>query len=417
MPWETRHTMHIALFVQDLGGSGGAERVMLNLGCGLLGRVDRLDLVMARRQGHYLDLIPPGMNVVDLGVRGPWQGLGALPRLGRDAPAWLRLLIMRRAEPVLGALPGLAYYLRRHRPQALVSALDYPNFVALLARDLARAPTRVVVTEHNTLSVAVANASRSKSRVRARPALARRFYPRADAVVAVSKGVASDLTKAVGLDMPVRTIHNPVVSPYLLQCAAESPQHPWFREAGRPLILAVGGLNRQKDFWTLLRAFARLREAIPARLVILGEGKQRSSLEALAGELGIRDHLDMPGFVRNPYSHMASASLLTMSSVWEGLPTVLIEALACGCPVVSTDCPSGPREILEDGRHGRLVPVGDADALAGAMVETMRQPPERQALRAHGARFSIERSSDAYLELIRALIGRAGVSGPVPASG
>jgi glycosyltransferase involved in cell wall biosynthesis len=167
------------------------------------------------------------------------------------------------------------------------------------------------------------------------------------------------------------------------------------------VIVAVGRLAAQKDFATLLRAFARVRERRPARLLILGEGRLRPALEALVAELGLGAAAAMPGYAENPFSALARADLYVMSSRYEGLPGALIQALACGCRVVSTDCPSGPAEILDHGRFGQLVPVGDAAALAEAMLAELDAPPDPERQRARAAQFSVPRAVDAYLDLLR----------------
>lgn len=212
--------------------------------------------------------------------------------------------------------------------------------------------------------------------------LYRRFYAGADAVIAVSREAASDLTERLRLSPgQVRMIYNPVITPALFEQAKEAVEHPWFAPGQPPVVLSAGRLCEQKDFPTLLRAFAQVRAHTRSRLVILGEGPERLSLERMASDLGLRASVLLPGFVANPYAYMARAATYVLSSKWEGLPTVLIEALACGAPVVSTDCPSGPREILQDGKYGRLVPVGDADALAQAIEANLydgkgNAPPE-----------------------------------------
>ena len=390
---------HIALFVRSFEGSGGAERALLNLGCGLASRGHRVDLVMARHKGHFLDQIPPEIKVVDLCVQSAKKSLWVLPRLGRDAWFWARMVLARKPHYVLGALPDLANYLKREQPDAVIASMDYPNVVAVVARDLARVKSRVVLTVHSTLSQEIARSK--KRRVKAQVEVDRRFYPRADAVVTVSQGVADDLART--LDMPVAaftTIYNPVFTERLEQQATEPLSHPWFSGDGPPVLLAVGGLKPAKDYANLLKAFAIVREERPVRLVILGEGKLRESLSRQAEDLGISADLKMPGFVDNPYQYMSRASLFILSSVFEGLSMVLIEALACGCPVISTDCPSGPKEILEQGRFGTLVPMGDEHSLAKAIMQALDTPQEKTSLLVRGREFSLDRATESYLQLI-----------------
>lgn len=256
-------------------------------------------------------------------------------------------------------------YLRRERPAAMLSALNHANVIACLAYRLARVPTRLVISEHNTLSMS--NAQNARGRLV--PWLMRWVYPWADSVVAVSQGVADDLVRTLGIDATrVKVIYNPVVDETLFDKAKQPLEHPWFKQGEPPVVLAVGRLTEQKDFETLIRAFAVVRAKRVVRLLILGEGELRFQLETLVNQLGLKDDVALPGFVANPFGYMARASVFVLSSRWEGLPTVLLEAMACGAQVVSTDCPSGPREILEDGKWGLLVPVENVSTLAQAIT-------------------------------------------------
>ncbi len=332
----------IALFLPSLRG-GGAERVMVNLARGFAERGLKVDLVLAKAEGPYISQVPQEVRVVDLGARR-----------------------------VLYSLPGLVRYLRQERPCAMLSAMSHANIVAIWARSLADVETHLVVTEHTTLGQSTENATLVRARFM--PVLIKRFYPRADAVVAVSRGVADDLAIRSGLPAEkIKVIYNPVVTPELFAKAEEPLDHPWFQPGEPPVILGAGRLTPAKDFSTLIRAFALVRKKRPARLMILGEGKDRPKLEALVHELGLEGEAALPGFVDNPYNYMKRAAVFVLSSRWEGLPTVLIEALALGTLVVSTNCPSGPAEILQ-GHKEFLVPVGDANALARAILCLLENP-------------------------------------------
>jgi glycosyltransferase involved in cell wall biosynthesis len=186
-----------------------------------------------------------------------------------------------------------------------------------------------------------------------------------------------------------------------LSVLAEAPmKDPWLAGGEPPVILGVGRLATQKDFSTLLHAFARVRSQRPARLLILGEGDKRFELEALAQNLGLARDVRLPGYADNPFAYMRRCSVFVLSSAYEGLPTVLIEAMACGAPVVSTDCPSGPAEILEGGRYGCLVPIGDPDAMASAILTILQDAPDTTRTRQRAEMFSIEASVDQYLNLL-----------------
>jgi glycosyltransferase involved in cell wall biosynthesis len=359
----------ISIFLPSLAG-GGAERMMLNLAGRFVKRGKTVDLVLARATGPYLANVPEGVGILDLG-----------------------------AHRVLTALPGLARYLSRRGPAALLAAMDHANLVAIWAKRLARVDTPVFVSVRNTLSVEARRGVRLRDK--ALPALARRFYPRAAGVIAVSRGVAEDLESHVGLEAgSVKVIYNPVVTPELADLAEQPLDHPWLATGASPLLLAAGRLTQQKDFATLIDAFAALRSRRPARLLILGEGPERTRLEEKIRDAGLHGEVRLEGFVDNPFAYMRRADLFVLSSAWEGLPGVLIQAMACGTPVVSTDCPSGPREILLDGKLGALVPVGDSKALAVAMLDTLDAPASPEALRRRAADFSLAEIASEYLQLL-----------------
>ena len=203
----------------------------------------------------------------------------------------------------------------------------------------------------------------------------------------------------------VTTIHNPVDVQAVKEKSRAPLSHPWLGPGSPPVILGAGKLKTQKDFATLLRAFARVRAARPAHMIVLGEGEERRKLEKLARKLGIAAHTVLPGFVDNPFAWMARASVFVLSSAWEGFSNVLVEALACGCSVVSTDCPSGPAEILDAGAYGTLVPVGDDRALADAILAAMRSPRDPERLRSRAAAFSVDAAAGRYLEVLLSLCG------------
>jgi glycosyltransferase involved in cell wall biosynthesis len=353
--------------LHDLRG-GGAERVMLRLAQGFVEAGRQVDLLLVKKQGDYLNLIPAGARVVDL-----------------------------NKSHVLNAVPAIAAYLRRERPSVILTALTHINLAAVLARKLSFTGIRLVLTEHNQITRKVENARGLRSRVIY--GLVRMLYPSADAVVAVSTGVAADLERFANFrPSTVKVIYNPVTHDGLLQQAREHEPHPWFQPGQPPVILGVGRLHRQKGFDVLLKAFQKIRATVPSRLVIAGEGAERAELEALIRSLGLTDDVALIGFVGNPFRLMARAGVFVLSSRWEGLPTVLLEAMYCGAPVVSADCPSGAAEILDDGRYGELVPVDSPDALATAIIKVLRDKPAARTDRA--LEYNVPRSVDAYLRLL-----------------
>jgi glycosyltransferase involved in cell wall biosynthesis len=295
------------------------------------------------------------------------------------------------------SLAAVIRYLRRNRPAVLLSDKDRVNRTALLARWLAQVPTRLILSSGTTISIDLQNRSPFERWLQ-RNSMGR-LYPYADKVIVTSAGVADDMSDYTGLARHrIEVVPSPVIPDRLLHEEQPIPDHPWFEDHSVPIILSVGELCARKDFETLLRAFHLLREERPCRLMILGRGKRHDSLLRLAEELGIGDEVALPGFVDSPYAYMAHADLFAFTSRWEGLGFVLIEALAVGTPLVSTDCPSGPKEILQQGRYGELVPPGDVAALAQAMARTLTHPLPPDILRQAALPYTVSAATDAYLK-------------------
>jgi len=287
----------------------------------------------------------------------------------------------------------LGAYLEQERPRALLAAGHRAN---VLAAQCPRGDTRVVLSVHNALSPGLTRLNPFR-RWRRLSAL-RRYYPLADAIVCVSDGVATDLAHLVpAAQAKTTTVHNPVAP---TDADGAAPMHPWLLDARVPVILGAGRLTAQKDFANLIRAFAALRQEPNPRLLILGEGSAREDLLRLAARLGVADRVALPGFVPNPRAHMAAASVFVLSSRWEGFGNVLLEAMSSGTPVVATDCPSGPREILAHGAFGQLVPVGDHEALSAAIDESLSLPLDAQAARMRAAAFAPAQVAGRYLDVL-----------------
>lgn len=357
----------LAIFVHSLFG-GGAERAMLNLARGFSQQGLSVDLVLLRKEGAYLDLLPSEVNIIDLGGGKLWQ-----------------------------CLPALANYLRKSRPPVMLSTLDDTNLAAIWMRKLTGVKTRLVVNVQNTISQ---EAQRSTSlKTQFMPLFTRWFFDWADAAVPVSEGVGADL-RAIGVrDELIQVIHNPVVTPDLLERAQSAIEHPWF-ESEIPVLISVGRLAPQKNYPLLLEAFAKVRQSRPLRLMILGEGEERAALEAQIERLGIGADVLLPGFVSNPYAYLRQADLFVLSSWFEGLPTVLIEAMAVGTPVVATNCPSGPDEILAGGKYGALIEVGNLEQLVRAIEHTLARPISSAVLQERAAYYSLEQSLDRYAQVL-----------------
>ncbi|MBD2730345.1 glycosyltransferase [Nostoc sp. FACHB-892] len=329
---------HISFYIYQLCG-GGAERVLVNLMQDFVHRGIKVDLVLNRVAGPYLSEVPPEVRIVNLEALLPF----------RDT------------------IPKLVSYLREERPLVMLATVHPYVEVALLAKALAFTSTRVFAREDNTLSL---NAPIGTDKSRWSPYFTKLLYPFiADGIIAISQGVAKDLMQITGLSKKrIEVIYNPSITHNMLQKSQASLDHPWFQPGEPPVILGVGRLELQKDFPTLIKAFALVRKARLCRLVILGQGNEEDNLRNLVTELGLENDVAMLGFVENPYNYMAKASVFALSSAWEGFGNVVAEALALGTPIVSTNCQSGPAEILDNGKYGWLVPVGDSQAMATAIL-------------------------------------------------
>jgi len=372
-------TLHIAILspLQRKPGrtQGGLEVVITHIANALSREGNRVDVLVMPPKGENPN--PPGLD---------------------DR---IEVVNLKSKHKLLG-LFTLMSYLHGRRPDLLLAAGHRSNMMAIRATRVVGDPPPVILSVHNMFSHQMTQFNPLKRWVRKRTI--RRWYPAAAAVIAVSHGVRTDLRENFGIPPSLlHTIHNPVVTETLLQQANEPLVHPWFAPGQPPVIVSVGRLRPQKDFATLIRAFHGLRMERDCRLLILGEGKERPALETLIADLGLQRDVQLPGFVANPLPYMKKAALFVLSSAWEGFGNVLVEALATGVPVVATDCPSGPSEILEDGRFGQLVPVGDVPALTTAMRETLDAPLDRETLIRAARRFGANHATAAYMALLQRL--------------
>lgn len=357
----------IAIYI-SYSGDGGVEKMVSNLARGFLQAGHKVDMVLIKAKGSHLDSIPAEARVINL-----------------------------KAKTALLSLPGLVRYLQKEKPKTLLAAKDRAGRAALLARRLTGKPERVLLRLGVNLTQSMQGKSALQKALRYYPA--RWLYPWADRIICVSQGVADDIAAVTGLPASkFRVIFNPVLSPKIHGLAAQKPENQWFIAPGACRIVAVGRLTRQKGFDVLLQAFAKLCRQKPCRLLILGEGPLRTQLQRQVQELDLERQVQLPGFEPNPYAFMARADLFVLSSRYEGSPNALKEALALGTPVVATDCNSGPRQILQEGRFGPLVPVDDAQSLARAMQQVLDSPPEKNWLQQAVAGYTLEASSRCYLE-------------------
>jgi len=356
----------IAIVLPDLRG-GGAERLHVHLANDWVARGLAVEFILFRKQGELLPLLATEVTVTALGV-----------------------------DRIRGAIFPLATHLRKSRPQVICAAMWPLTSASILAWLLTGKTGRMYVSDHNQLSVSCVR--EMEISLRYLKTFMRLTYPFANGVIAVSQGVKNDLCRLGSLrENQVEVIYNPTATGVSPHRAEHSERERLWGSGFRYHILSVGTLKTQKDHATLIRALARLPENLAAKLVILGEGPLRADLLALVNELGLQQRVELPGFISDPYPWFRSADLFVLSSRWEGFGNVIVEALECGVPVVSSDCPSGPAEILENGRYGKLVPVQDPIALASAMAQSLGETHDREALMRRAKDFSVQKISDQYL--------------------
>lgn len=349
---------------------GGVGKMRVQLANRFLEQGLAVDFLLAETDSPYLGALNPAARVLPLGTSNAVSGV-----------------------------PRLAWYLRRERPDAVLTQRIRLNVLAHRARALSGTRPRLYATLNTNLGAQLQVMRPVKARHQGR--MMQRWYPRNDGLIAVSEGVREDAARLLG--MPPESIHlirNPVVTDDLIAKANYPLADPWLEPDQPPVLLAVGRLEPQKDYPTLLRAFAAVRARRPCRLLILGEGRLRGELTHLAAELGIAADLRLGGFVDNPYPYLRTCAVYVLASRWEGSGNSLTEAVALGRPAVSTDCPDGPREILMDGEYGRLVPMGDAQAMAAAIVQSLDSPPDPDHVRQAAERFRDDRSALDYLRVM-----------------
>ncbi|MBB1126203.1 glycosyltransferase [Thiospirillum jenense] len=346
--------------------------MLINLMRGFIEQGVTVELLIMRRDSPHLIELPPAVNLIPL-----------------------------RARHSLLVIPELAHYLRCRRPFALLAVKERAGRAAVIARHVAGIQTPIILRLGTHLSTAIADHSAFYRWVRRAPL--RWLYPSLNGIIAVSEGVAADIATLAQLPRQrITVIRNPVITPELKHLAAAPCSHHWLcANDGIPTLVGAGRLQTQKDFPTLIRAIGILRQQRPCRLIILGEGRGRVELKQFIRSLGLEDVVQLPGFYANPYSVLARANAFVLSSRWEGSPNVLTEAMALGTPVVATNCPSGPAELLANGQFGALVPVGDAAALATAIAHTLDHPLPAAQLRAAVSEYTIEMSSARYLALLK----------------
>ena len=361
--------MKIALFMPSLAG-GGAERVMISLANELVQRGFDVDLIVSYAKGEYHNQIHGSVNFIDFKV-----------------------------NRVLKATPKLIQYVKEVNPQVILSTIWHANIITILVKLLTGSPGIVVIRETNQISKSKQSLSPLLSRLMC--PLVNFFYPFADVIIAPSNGVADDLSKLGRIQRKkINVIYNPIFLKAIEAQAREEPSHPWLVPKTEPVFIAVGSLTEQKGFSTLLESFFLVNKQIISRLIILGEGPLRQELEARALELGIHKKVDFHGFIENPFSLMASSDVFVLSSKWEGLPNVLIQAVSLGMRIVATDCTSGPQEILDNGKFGTLVEVGNIKMLSSAMLSSLEKQHDSDYVKSRAKHFSSDTIIPQYIKVL-----------------
>ena len=351
-------------------GDGGLERMFVNLAAEISQRGIKTYFFVGDTSKPYLDKLPEAVQLKQL-----------------------------HGNSFADRVKEIAAHLTTDQPSALLTAREQGLPIALKAKTRAAARTKIFYRAVTNITASLSHRHLLK-RIMGKFQLRqlRHWYRQVDGIIAVSHGIAEDVQRISGIPLEkIHVAHNPVVNPQLFEQAGQSLAHPWFAAGEPPVILGVGRITRQKNFALLVKAFAEVRRRRPARLIILGNGSRKARLMKMAAELGVADDIQFPGFADNPYAYLNRAALFVLSSNWEGSPNVLTEALAIGCPVVATDCPSGPRETLQGGKYGPLVPMNDAGAMATAILQTLDTPLDRETLQQAAAPFHIKASADEYL--------------------
>lgn len=366
MDSESSNSGSISIILPDLH-IGGAERLHVYLANDWVKKGFAVELLLMQKKGELLPLLSPEVRVVALG-----------------------------ASRIRMVVKPLAVHLKRSRPDVIIAAMWPLTSATVLSWFLSGKRGRLYLSDHNQLSISCCEGLKVSAIFL--KALIRFTYPFASGIIAVSRGVKEDLCRLGHLrDNQVEVIYNPAATGVSFRREAQSVTEQLWGRGFKHHILAAGELIKQKDFETLIRAFSIIPETLDAKLVILGDGTLRGKLMSLIDQLGLNGRVVLPGFVIDPYPWFRSADLFVLSSRWEGFGNVIVEALECGVPVVSTDCPSGPAEILENGRYGRLVPVQDTETLADAIVNSLVEPRDMELLTRRAQDFTVRKISDQYL--------------------
>jgi len=371
----------VAFFLPSLE-PGGTERNVVNL----VNNIDRekyaVSLVLGIAEGDFIKDINSNISIISLHTR-------------RSIATFFKLIT----------------YFKKNQPDIFISAFPRVNVICIVAKIFSKSKTKIIITEHSVFSLLPIIAKTFWRGMFARffmSSICSYLYQKAEAVICVSKGIADDILKTVNRSLKIEVIYNPVITSNIYQLAQAPINHPWFSDSKIPVIIAVGRLVKCKDYPTLFLAFSSVIQKQPVRLVILGRGPEEYKLKQLINKLGLSQNVAFLGFQENPYKYMKKASVFVLSSLQEGFGNVIIEAMACGVPVVSTNCPTGPGEIIENMKNGILVPVGDQESMAEAILKILQNPVLAQEFSVAGKErakfFSVEKSVSAYQEIFQAVI-------------
>ncbi len=363
----------ISFLLPALAGYG-CERSTLRIAKGLIAHGIEVELVLIGSVKENAPEIPAGVKVVTLGIEN------------------------QETQFIFQKLFAIANYLKSSRPQTLITIYDSIN-LASLARFISGVNCQIIISVRVNLSQ---DFQKKGIKGKLETNLLRFTYPWSDKIIAVSQGVADDVIKLTGISSSkIKAIYNPIIPEEIATKLEEPINHPWLINKNLPVILGIGRLEYEKDFVTLIKAFVIVNQSLKSRLIILGEGSQRKELEQLIDELGVKNQVSLTGFVPNPFIYIKKSDIFVLSSRWEGLSNVILESLAVGIPIVSTDCPSGSAELLEYGKYGKLVPIGNEYELAQAILTTLKEPLDRNLLQKRAADFYIDKIVNQYLEFIK----------------
>ena len=374
---------------------GGATRRVITLARGFIRRGHDVKLIIVER-GEYLDKDIQDIAIIELNH-------GILRHFLKNAPKKRKIDFSRYA---------LAKYLRKQEIDIIMSGGNNVHLATISAKLLSKTNIPLILRFSNHLTASLARKQKLSRKIRYLKSC--RYYPKADSFIAVSQSTARDISDATKIPLDqINVIYNPMFTDGLKKKLLEKIEHPWLQARGKnaiPVIIGAGRLVIQKNFELLINAFACALQEKELRLIILGEGKRRERLATLISKLGIKKYIDFQGVVPNPMAYMAKADLLCLSSKWEGLPGVLIESLAAGCPVVSTDCPGGSAEILDYGKFGILTPMDDEEIMAQSILKALEVDWNSADLKKRAQFFSVDKAVDGYLNVFETTLKKNKVS-------